>query len=213
MNKEKEKDVGNNTADNIRLLISGPSCSGKSTLVKQLLHKYFRNKFDEIFIIAPTIKQPLWESVRINKEKENKSDEASDSQFMKYIDKIKKNGKDGKRSLLILDDIVNTELTRRSSALCREILRLRHYDCSIVICTQLYKAIPNFVRVNLTHFIGFHNPNQNEVDKMKDEMGHKFLENYERFTNEQYKYIFVDFTKNELGDERYLDHIKFSESF
>jgi GTPase SAR1 family protein len=202
-----------NTADEIRMLLVGPSASGKTTCLKNILHNHFRGVFNHIYVIAPTIKQPIWASVELQK-KDRKSDEATNEQFMRYIEEIKKHGEKGERSLLILDDVGNTQLTRMYSALCCEILRLRHYKCSIVICAQNYKLVPPFVRTNCNKFIFFHNANLDEQRKMRQELGNTFYTRYQQYTAEPYKFIFVDYDKNEMdANNRYTNRIQFSNEF
>lgn len=204
-----------NTSNNIRMLICGPSASGKTTVLKDAMHKHFRGIFNDIFVICPSLKQPLWQGIKFTgkREKDNKSDEPTDEQFNKFIKKIEENFKAGKRSLLILDDCINTDLLKRTSELCKMWLRIRHLDCSVVIISQNLKGVPPFIRTNLTHFCTFHNSNSDEVKKMTEEFGHKFLQNYEQYTSEPYKYVFCDFNKNELSDERYSNEIHFDPDF
>lgn len=188
-----------------RMLMTAPSAAGKSTLIKKILKNNLCNKFDEIFVIAPTLHQPLWESIKLK----NKSDSATNKQFITYYDKIKQNRKDNKESLLILDDFINTELTKPSSILNTEIMRLRHYWCSIILASQLYKGVEPYIRNNVDMQVIFHTPNLNERKKMHDELGDRFIEKYDEFTEEKYNYIFVNLRKNEKDDLRYTKEISF----
>lgn len=188
-----------------RMMITAPSAAGKSFLIKKLLTNELRGKFDTIYVIVPTLHQALWQSIKIK----NKTDEATSDKFMEYYEQIKKNRQEGKESLLILDDCISTELTRPNSVLCREILRLRHYWCSIIIASQLYKGVPPFVRNNVDMMTIFHTPNRDESHKMITELGDNFESSYHEYTKKKYSYVFCDFRKNELDPTRYSNTIEF----
>jgi len=190
-----------------RMLITAPSAGGKSYLIKDILHKDLRGKFDKIYVICPTLHQNLWESIKIK----DKSDESTDKQFNKYYEEIKKNRKAGKESLLILDDFLNTELTKEHSSLNTEIMRLRHHWCSIIMASQLYKGVRPFIRNNVDMLVMFHTPNLTERSKMKDELGENFINAYDEYTKEKYHYVFANLRKNEMDNDRYSDKLTFSD--
>jgi energy-coupling factor transporter ATP-binding protein EcfA2 len=199
------------TSHNIRMLICGPSASGKTTLVREMLYKHCNGIYHDIFVICPSLRQALWSDVAIKKE--NMSEEPTDAQFLSFLEKIAKNFEDDKRSLLIFDDCVNTEILKRTSELCKVWLRIRHYNCSVILISQNLKGVPPFIRSNLTHFITFHNSNRDEIKKMREEFGDKFVDNYNQYTKNPYSYVFADFNKNELSDERYRNKIKFDDDY
>lgn len=190
-------------ADPIRLLMVAPSGGGKTTLLKQLLHTQIRGQYNNIYLICPTLHQKLWESIKIADSK--KSDSATNEQFEKFYDEMKIHGENSQTSLLILDDIVGTELLNKKSAFAREITRMRHNKVSVILLAQYYKSIPPVIRNNMSHYVIFYNPIETEEKKYRDEFGRHFMGKYEEAAREKYKYVFVDTTKNELDPERYTD--------
>lgn len=207
------------TSGNQRIIIAGPSASGKSVLAKTLLTEHFKGKFNQIYLICPTMHQPLWKNVLFKdssgttNEKSNKYDEATNETFDKVMEKIKENFKKGWRSLLIIDDAIGSELMKINSSLTREFLRIRHYHCTCVIITQNIKKLPCVIRSNATIFASFHNPNEDEVRKCVEEYGHKFKAYYDEYTSEPYKYIWCNLEKNELMEGRYSNEINFPDKF
>jgi len=206
-----EKNDSSEKIENFRLLIVGPSGSGKSQLVKKVLHKT-AGTFDFIYLICPTHhEQDIYQRQipYFNQNKENVSDKPTDEQFNKFIETIKKNKKNDKRSLLILDDILYTDITKVNSPLSLWITMCRHFNSSLIILSQLYKGIPPVIRINCTHYAFFYIANKNEVDKLKEEFGDTMLEKYKEYTLKPYNYLWINNTKNELSDDKYTDYINF----
>lgn len=188
-----------------RCLVVAPCASGKTyLLINKLLKKHFKQKFNRIWSIVPTIFQEQWQSVDLAKERT--SDECTDEKFMEFFEKIKETHKKDPdiTNLIIIDDCAFTPLLNRGSTLSTEILRLRHYNASIIILSQLYKAVQPAIRVNLTDLIVFRIDNKAEIKKIEEECD-SFYGPYEAATSEQYRYVLVDFTKNILDPDRFLD--------
>jgi hypothetical protein len=189
-----------------RCLVSSSSGAGKTyLLINKLLKKEFRGKFHYIWSIIPTIHQPCWQEVDLPKDQT--FEDATNETFEKIYEKIKEIHKKNPeyKHLIILDDCAYTELLKpHGSSLSREILRLRHYNVSIIMLTQLYKCVPPSIRVNITDFITFRSDNQAEIKKMSDEIAN-FDKTYEQYTSEKYHYLFVNNRKNILDESRYLD--------
>ncbi len=191
--------------DPFRMLITAPSAAGKSSLIMRILSGDLRGKFDHIYVICGTLHQPLWQRVKL----EHKSDNVTNKQFEEYYELCKENKKNNKKSLIILDDIINTELSAQNSALAREICRIRHYDTSVIITSQLYKALPPIVRSNCDNSVMFYANNKGEKKKMVEELGDTFADKYDKFTQEPYGYVFVNMKKNEKDPARYTNSITF----
>jgi hypothetical protein len=188
-----------------RMIITAPSASGKSVLVAKMLTEQLKCKFDHIYIICGTLFQPLFQRLKL----EHKSDSVTNHQFDEYYAMCKENKENNKNSLIILDDIINTELTQKNSSLSREICRIRHYNTSIIITSQLYRALPPIVRSNCDLSVMFYANNKLEKKKMVEEIGDNFEYYYDQFTDKPYNYIFVNFRKNEMDKDRYTNQISF----
>jgi len=186
----------------------GASASGKSTKLMSDLDEIYKH-FDEIFVICPTLHQDLWTKAlkKYNIKKDNTSTDCSNAQFNAYFDKVKEmNAKDKKKSfLIILDDCAETELYSQRSALTRAICFMRHHKCSLFLTCQGYRKIPAFVRINLSVMVIFAMPNRKELAKCEEENGGQlFLENYKKYCSKMYSCMAIDFTKNIMDPERFI---------
>lgn len=196
-----------NVMDNFRLIIQGPSACGKSVLIKKILWDT-RGTFDDIFLICPTMFQPLWEK-QVKIPDDHKSDKATNEQFKKFYKMVEENHKNKKRSLIICDDVLYTDLTKDRSALTEVFTRIRHQNCSIIVVGQLYKGLPPVLRSNATHIAVFKNPSKDEEKKMQSELGDAFIEMYDDVCNKPYAFVWANLTKNEMTGERYGDKVDF----
>jgi len=144
-----------------RMLLVGQSqLSGKSTVLFSLLSKRFPYftfyGADNIYVISPTI----WDDHRWRKFKINTKN-ISTEWDMEFIEKIReKVEKNKKPSLLICDDIIPLQGTKKDNAPFSAIFtRGRHYGenrktgggLAIWVTTQYYKALPPVVRGNTSN--------------------------------------------------------------
>ena len=174
--KEEIDDGMRDRPSYFRMLIVGPSACGKSRLLLRIMHQIYRD-YDEHYLICPTMHQDLYKN-DLKFKKENAKDEATNSVFDDVIEKIKKNHKDKKSSLLVLDDCLYSELTKTNSSLTNIFTRIRHYYCSIIIICQHYKAIAPAIRNNITHGIYFCLANSTAEKTMFEEYSDRFKEKY-----------------------------------
>jgi len=184
-----------------RMLICGPSACGKSETVLKIMSQIHRD-YDFHYLICPTVHQELYQK-RLKFKKDCIEEDPTDEAFNGIIEKVKKNNDKGKKSLIVCDDILYTDLTAMNSSLCKVFTRIRHYNCSIICIVQQYKKIPPVIRNNLTHSIIFDLENNNAEKVLFEEYSDKFKEKYKEYTDEKYKFIFTDFTVNEKDDTRY----------
>lgn len=183
--------------------VCGPSACGKSETVFKMMNDLV-NKFDEFYLICPTYKEQELYQKRMIFKKDNVFESATDESFNKVMEKVEKNKNNKKKSLIICDDFIGSELTKNNSALCEYIPKIRHFSCSIILIYQMYKSVPPIIRNNLNYLIIFNLANKGAENVMFSEQSDKFKEKYIEKTKEKYKYLFVDFTKNEMDDARYI---------
>lgn len=174
-----------------RLGIFGPSASGKTTLAKRLLMKQLRGKFDSVYLISPTSFQQVWKDVGIDPKK--MYDTPDDKTFEKVIQEIiqKKN----ENALIICDDCIGTELTKLNSSLSKWILKLRHYNISLMVMSQGSRGLPKIVRSNFSHVAVFAVNNDIELKTLQEEQS-GIKDHYEEATQNPYDYLWIDLTKN-----------------
>jgi ABC-type dipeptide/oligopeptide/nickel transport system ATPase subunit len=128
--------------------------SGKSQLVKYLLHNYYK-KFDKIIIISATEKiNQFYQRMPFIDPKfiYDKYDESFIKALMKSMAQVNKGLLKGnpkmKHVLLILDDICSSFNTHSSKTLEELFTTGRHYGLAVVIVQQYINSIPPVVRTN-----------------------------------------------------------------
>lgn len=174
----------------------------------EILHEQLAGKYNNIYLICPTWKsQECYKNLKIAED--HKYDKATNEVFDEIIEKIENSNKKSPnyKHLIILDDWLYSELSRGNSSLVNNILHLRHKKTSIIILSQLYKAVPVAVRVNCNKIVLFKFDSKLEERKLQEEFGDQFIEAYHDFTNKKYGYVFGDFEINIL-DGRYFDKVK-----
>lgn len=187
----------------IMLLIAPPK-SGKSNLVGNILcnsNLYGLNYWDEILYFSPTAEIDKTTSSFLGK-MDNvtiMSDHNDllnmDQLITAIIDEQKATKKeDRERKLLVFDDCIG--YFDKSPILGHLATRYRHYDLSIILCSQQYKKIPLIMRNCATALIYFNLGNQVEFNKIFDEFGRSFGENYNEITQpylkQKYSFIFIN---------------------
>tara|TARA_R110000868_G_scaffold167194_1_gene401478 strand:+ start:280 stop:1053 length:774 start_codon:yes stop_codon:yes gene_type:complete len=162
-------------------VLVGSSGSGKTTLlyslmktgIKKGLQQGYKNIFDKIYVVSPTIGN---DSIKDDPFKKLPSNQMYKELTADSIDEIQKNlesnRKDNKNSLLILDD-VGSEL-KKSKNIEKKLISLiqnrRHLYTSIIILLQKFKDAPTGIRNNMSHFISFRPKNNIEQDSIISEM-------------------------------------------
>lgn len=174
-----------------RLGLFGPSASGKTTLAKKLLMGPLRQQFDNVYLISPTSFQQVWKEVGVDPKK--MYDTPDDKTFEKVIEEMK--SKKNENGLIICDDCIGSELTKMNSSLSKWILKLRHYNISLMVMSQGSRALPKIVRSNFSHVGVFAVNNDMELKTLQEEQS-GIKEHYEEATEKPYDYLWIDLTKN-----------------
>lgn len=182
--------------------------SGKSNLLVNLLYNknFYRDYFDEIYFISPTIMiDDTLEAVRGDDTiiKIHEDLEALDELLSTIVESQEKQDGD---VLVVLDDCIGF----LSKGLTHLATRYRHYKISIIISIQNFRTIPLIVRNCSSCFVFFGTHNDREKKKMEEEFGGsfpKFIECFDKATHEKYSFLFVDMRKMQLF-ENFLTRVK-----
>lgn len=170
-------DLFNNDNGGFVAGVIGKRSSGKSYLTIQLLisESGFKNKFDEIYLICPTLKyDKKWNFVDIpsNRKYTNFSQELMDTLF-KHMEK-KHFRNPSLRFLIILDDCIGShQFNKRTnySALNKFAFLSRHVGGSLLVVSQKYRAIPHQIRSQFEYVILFDTKNHYEYKTIEEEIG------------------------------------------
>jgi GTPase SAR1 family protein len=193
--------------------------SGKTLLLYNLLSRFYKGCFDICIIFSPTAvnSDPTLspESLGIpigcfrehidvelinNIMKQQEQDKEEYDKEMKRKDrKIKPEPL--KRVLFVFDDCLSDNvLANRVNANDNIINKLcyrgRHASCSMIICSQYYKALPPKSRVNIPNWIFFATNNGKERKSIEEEQSGALNEKtfnmmFDHATNEQYSFFYI----------------------
>lgn len=140
-----EGQYGKDLPFNCHMSFLGRTKSGKSVACRAMFEKYYKKYFNKghCYIIAPTAEfEPWGELFPSHFYPENIISSCSENSILKVLRKIKDNFENGDgefqpytiQSLLILDDLANG--IHGMHGFTSELMRARHYGCSIFICSQ-----------------------------------------------------------------------------
>lgn len=160
-------------------VISGRSGSGKSQLLLNVLSRpdLLGNYFHLILIFSPTAGDldDTYKALKLPKENYIKDFNTDTLQTIlenrkklindKGIDWVAKNN----RVCLIFDDMIAEKTFLNSPETLKMFTLLRHYLCSVVICSQSFKKVPRSIRINANWLCIFPSL-QSEVQIMLDEI-------------------------------------------
>ena len=156
-----------------RCIAYGPSGSGKSVLLQQLILDVYRGCFERIYIWSPSIDiDHVWDPVKKYIKKELKVDtkeekcfyptynpkelaEVMDKQF-KIAEWMKNNGKNVFNILVIIDDFADDPAFTRNSKLLHQLyIRGRHSFISTITSVQKATTLHPLIRTQATHTFTF----------------------------------------------------------
>jgi hypothetical protein len=156
------------------MLFSGMPGSGKSSMMIAYLTQnnppIYVNVFDLVYVFVP---ETSFNSMGDNPFKNHKRvyHDLNLQTITEVSQEIENNAKNGKQSLIILDDMAaslkNVELQR---TMARFLCNRRHLKMSIWIVAQSYIQVPLLIRKTLSHFIIFRPGNKKEIMSITDEV-------------------------------------------
>ena len=180
-----------------RLICRGPSHSGKSSMLKNMLtlpeYGYKALFGENIFIFSKTLGlDDTWSSMRLPKTHlYDKWDEEVVREIMAYS-KRQKNG-----TLLLLDDLISDPdaFNRKNQNLLSELFFAgRHYGISLCITTQKYHAVQSALLANASQIIVFRLKTKREQEAFEESMTmYDDLERkYDYATKERYSFLYMN---------------------
>ena len=184
------------------MVVNAPVRSGKTNLLIGLLYLpsfNFREYFDEIIYISPTIANDDTGKAAMDDEKVIKiTDNLEDIDLiLESIVELqkKKDKKDRKETLIILDDMLGLIKNQGQSFFAALCSKYRHFRLSLIISSQSFRALPPLCRYNATAYIIFKTHNKKELTKMQEEFEGNFpdfLKLYEDATSERYSFLYLN---------------------
>ena len=198
----------------MRCIITAPSGGGKSTLVASMLQfpPYKKAFKTNVFVQSPTFaSDPAYSKCNVDHRSEGRATELPgaassrpqqschvvdhyDEQMLKDLLAEQKTQKlkDPKNLchvLIIIDDLVCNLPAASRNFVTHLFFTARHYNISILLCTQSYKMVSRSIRTNATCHICLH-VNKGEASKMADEAAaSNFIDILQEATEEPYGFM------------------------
>jgi hypothetical protein len=208
-----------------RSVVLGPSGTGKTILLQNMILDIYRDCFSRIYIFSPSIEvDSTWLPVKQYIEKymnvQNTKEEPIyfdhydpqnlhniiDTQH-KIIDYMKKqNIKKIYSILVIVDDFADDpSFSRHSKILHALYTRGRHNSISTITATQKFTAISPIIRVNATELFIYRLRNYRDLETFIEEVSavvdkKTLLEIYNMATSEPYSFLYVNLRAKNKND-------------
>lgn len=120
------------------------------------------------------------------------------------MEKLKETTKLGKKAkykadrvLVIMDDQAGLFGGGIRNPVANYVLKHRHFSSSVIVVTQVYKAIPSIIRTNMSCMILFECPNDKELEKIYEEWTERmkdkdWMDVYNYATKDEYAFMYIN---------------------
>ena len=221
----------------MRSIILGPSGSGKSILLQNMILDIYAGCLSRVYIFSPSINvdYQTWEPVKkylndeVNngdKDEEYYFDHYDEEGLFNIIDTQKKIIEYQKKHnhnklfsvLIVVDDFADSPQFSRNSKLLHSLFtRGRHSQISTIVATQKFNALSPIIRVNASDLYVFRLRNYSDLQTFLDEVSaiaskDVILEMYNMAVDEPFSFLTVKLTsknKNDIFMIRFDKKLKF----
>ena len=173
-------------ADGFRMLICGPSNSGKTNILLNMI--YFLLEFDKIYLFSKNLHKNKYQNLlqdfaeKINPKVGYDVIEAYGDEIIPLEELPADNQK-----IVVFDDLV---CESNQNSIINYFINGRHRNCCVIYLTQTFYKVPKNIRDNCSHFCIFRFlPRENK--RIADEIGvdHDALD---RATDKKYSFFYYD---------------------
>ena len=201
----------------MRAMICGPSQSGKTILLQNMILDIYKGCFSRIYVFSPSIDiDHTWQPVKKYiadelkpHDKERVYFDTYDPEALAHIVKTQHKVVDYMKEhkhntifqiLIIIDDFADSpDFTRNSKLLHQLYIRGRHQMISTITATQVFKAISPIVRKNITDLYIYRLRNQADLDAIIEEVSAIYdkktlYQLYRMATDEPYSFLYIKLT-------------------
>ena len=178
--------------DFFRMLICGPSNSGKTNLLLNMIYKLL--VFDKIYLFSKNLHQYQYQGFlkdfaeRINPKVGYEIIEAYDDEIIPLEELPLDNQK-----IVVFDDLL---CEKNQNSIINYFINGRHKNCCVIYLSQTFYKVPKDIRVNCSHLCIFRlDPKENK--RIANEIGvdHNTLD---RATDEKYSFLYYDKPKKSI---------------
>jgi hypothetical protein len=105
-----------------------------------------------------------------------------------------------------LDDLADSKTAMKNNQLLNSLyIRGRHVNCSVIVSTQVYKALDTVIRKNFTHILVYRLRNYSDLEGLVDELSaltdkKTIIEIYKMATTEPYSFLYINLMAKKLND-------------
>ena len=191
-----------------RTLVIGPSRSGKTNYLLNLIQKD-KNIIDKIYLYAKYLEKPKYQLLIKKGEDAGIKNLNDPTAFIEYsnnmddvYDDINDYNKKRKRNVLIVfDDMISHVMSnKKAQQVLKELfIRCRKLNILLVFITQSYFSVPKDVRLNCNHYVIFKLKNKRDLQNIainhsSDTDYKDFIKIYRNCTKEPYNFLAIDIT-------------------
>ena len=229
--KQSKYDVAGKTP--LRDILLGPSGVGKTILIQSMILDIYRDCFDRIYLMSPSIKVgSVWIPVKQYFENNMKVQHTDKEPI--YFDhydpdaltdiietqhKITKHMKDtGKKKLfqilIVIDDFADDPtFTRQSKILHGLFTRGRHNCISTLVSTQAYRSLHPIIRLNAVELFIFRLRNFKDIEAVIEETSalvdkNTLMDMYKMATSEPYSFLYIKLSAKKKEDMFFIRYDK-----
>lgn len=180
------------------MLVFGAPDSGKSNLIRHLVHKgAVQNKFDHVILFSASKDDKDYSYL----DSKYKFDGCNHSVLKKYIDlqRLHNKKKIVSRGLIICDDVLGSENFNKDNSIWVDIFaNYRHIGVSVICALQTPVSLPSSLRSLVRYGCVYKYVNARDRDHIYNNFGslckdkEAFFELYDKYTDEEYKFLFFN---------------------
>jgi hypothetical protein len=196
-----------------RMLLVGPSGSGKSNLLINFLLKFI--DYDKLYVYSPHLHQDCYKKLKHVLEcVENETGEQILTMEANLDDMVSPEDLNPHmQNVIVFDDLIlsNKESQRKMTEM---FVRGRHANCSCFYLSQMYHKIPRDIRLNSTHLCIFDVCNKREMSLLATELNtcmprDEFINMYNLCTQEPFDFMYIDRENKHFPYRRNLNNFYF----
>lgn len=191
------------------VLVCGPTLSGKTTLVMNIL---FNNlmEYDRLVVIAKRLDQEIWQEVILRFEELADEHEVPAAEILRVFtgegtdipnvaEMQKILGDDpntSKQTMIVFDDYQMDKVANR--IITEYFSQIRHFNASCWYLAQSYYETPKFVRGNVDYIILFRGQTLKDLDPLYKDLSdggitkEQFVQLYNKVVKQPYHFLYID---------------------
>ena len=179
-------------ADVFRMVICGPSNSGKTNILLHMIYELL--EFDKIYLFSKTLHQNKYQALlqdfaeRINPKVGYEVIGAYDDEIIPLEELPVDNQK-----IVVFDDLVYES---NQNSIINYFIKGRHRNCCVIYLSQTFYKVPKDIRLNCSHLCIFKlDPKENKRTANEIGVDHDTLD---RATDEEYSFLYYDKPKQSI---------------